>query len=110
MIELTAAEASLRIKEGDLDAGEYFEFYRQRAAADALLAKPRICPRDGEVGGELAASSVWLGVPAPGWQQQLGGRCNEMNSSASLTASWRTGRPAHCRCGFRDDRCICRSG
>jgi aspartyl-tRNA(Asn)/glutamyl-tRNA(Gln) amidotransferase subunit A len=38
MIELTAAEASLRIKEGDLDAGEYFEFYRRRAAADELNA------------------------------------------------------------------------
>src|SRR3954467_14212839 len=34
MIELTAAEASLRIKEGDLDAAEYFDFYRQRAASD----------------------------------------------------------------------------
>ncbi len=36
MLELTAAEASLRIKEGDLDAGEYFDFYRRRAAADAF--------------------------------------------------------------------------
>src|SRR3954470_10829615 len=36
MLELTAAEASLRIKEGDLDAGEYFDFYRRRAADDAF--------------------------------------------------------------------------
>jgi aspartyl-tRNA(Asn)/glutamyl-tRNA(Gln) amidotransferase subunit A len=36
MIELTAAEAAKRIKDGDLDAGAYFEFYRRRAAADAL--------------------------------------------------------------------------
>ena len=36
MLDLTAAEASLRIKEGDLDAAEYFEFYRQRAENDAF--------------------------------------------------------------------------
>ncbi len=36
MIELTAAQAAERIKAGDLDAAEYFEFYRQRAAADAF--------------------------------------------------------------------------
>jgi aspartyl-tRNA(Asn)/glutamyl-tRNA(Gln) amidotransferase subunit A len=36
MLELTAAEASLRIKEGDLDAGEYFEFYRRRAEQDGF--------------------------------------------------------------------------
>jgi aspartyl-tRNA(Asn)/glutamyl-tRNA(Gln) amidotransferase subunit A len=34
MIELTAAQAAERIRHGELDAGEYFEFYRQRAAAD----------------------------------------------------------------------------
>jgi aspartyl-tRNA(Asn)/glutamyl-tRNA(Gln) amidotransferase subunit A len=34
MIELTAAQAAERIRAGELDAGEYFEFYRQRAAAD----------------------------------------------------------------------------
>jgi len=34
MIELTAAQAAARIRAGELDAGEYFEFYRQRAAAD----------------------------------------------------------------------------
>ncbi len=36
MLDLTAAEASLRIKEGDLDAAEYFEFYRRRAESDAF--------------------------------------------------------------------------
>jgi aspartyl-tRNA(Asn)/glutamyl-tRNA(Gln) amidotransferase subunit A len=36
MIELSAAQAAARIKSGDLDAGEYFDFYRERAAADAL--------------------------------------------------------------------------
>jgi aspartyl-tRNA(Asn)/glutamyl-tRNA(Gln) amidotransferase subunit A len=34
MIELTAAQAAERIRAGELDAGEYYEFYRQRAAAD----------------------------------------------------------------------------
>jgi aspartyl-tRNA(Asn)/glutamyl-tRNA(Gln) amidotransferase subunit A len=36
MIELTAAQAAERIRAGELDASEYFEFYRQRAAADDL--------------------------------------------------------------------------
>jgi aspartyl-tRNA(Asn)/glutamyl-tRNA(Gln) amidotransferase subunit A len=34
MIELTAAQAAERIRAGELDAAEYFEFYRERAAAD----------------------------------------------------------------------------
>jgi aspartyl-tRNA(Asn)/glutamyl-tRNA(Gln) amidotransferase subunit A len=34
MIELSAAQAAERIRNGELDAAEYFEFYRQRAAAD----------------------------------------------------------------------------
>ena len=36
MIELTAAQAAAAIKSGDLDAAEYFDFYRARAAADAF--------------------------------------------------------------------------
>jgi aspartyl-tRNA(Asn)/glutamyl-tRNA(Gln) amidotransferase subunit A len=36
MIELTAAQAAKRIHAGELDAAEYFDFYRQRAAADDL--------------------------------------------------------------------------
>src|SRR4051812_47542936 len=34
MIELTAKQAADAIKSGELDAAEYFEFYRARAAAD----------------------------------------------------------------------------
>jgi aspartyl-tRNA(Asn)/glutamyl-tRNA(Gln) amidotransferase subunit A len=34
MIELTAAQAAQRIRDGDLEAGDYFDFYRARAAAD----------------------------------------------------------------------------
>ena len=36
MIQLTAAQAAAAIKSGDLDAAEYFDFYRARAAADAF--------------------------------------------------------------------------
>jgi len=36
MIELTAKQAADAIASGDLDAVEYFEFYRQRAADDAF--------------------------------------------------------------------------
>jgi aspartyl-tRNA(Asn)/glutamyl-tRNA(Gln) amidotransferase subunit A len=36
MIELTAKQAADAIKRGDLDAGEYFDFYRQRAENDAF--------------------------------------------------------------------------
>ena len=36
MIELTAAQAAAAIKSGDLDAAEYFDFYRERAADDAF--------------------------------------------------------------------------
>jgi aspartyl-tRNA(Asn)/glutamyl-tRNA(Gln) amidotransferase subunit A len=38
MIELTAAQAAAAIGSGDLDAAEYFDFYRQRAAGDAINA------------------------------------------------------------------------
>jgi aspartyl-tRNA(Asn)/glutamyl-tRNA(Gln) amidotransferase subunit A len=36
MLELTAAQAAAAIKRGELDAGEYFDFYRERAANDQL--------------------------------------------------------------------------
>jgi aspartyl-tRNA(Asn)/glutamyl-tRNA(Gln) amidotransferase subunit A len=36
MIELTAAQAAARIASGDLDAAEYWRFYRDRALADDL--------------------------------------------------------------------------
>ncbi len=36
MLELTATQAAERIRSGELDAAEYFDFYRQRAAADAF--------------------------------------------------------------------------
>ena len=36
MIELTAAQAAERIRAGELDAAEYFDFYRRRAETDEL--------------------------------------------------------------------------
>ncbi len=36
MIELTAAQAAERIRSGELDAAEYFDFYRRRAETDEL--------------------------------------------------------------------------
>jgi aspartyl-tRNA(Asn)/glutamyl-tRNA(Gln) amidotransferase subunit A len=38
LIELTAAQAAERIRSGELDAAEYFELYRRRAAADDFNA------------------------------------------------------------------------
>src|SRR3954454_21720283 len=38
MLELTAAQAAEKIRSGELDAAEYFAFYRDRAEADDLNA------------------------------------------------------------------------
>ena len=59
MIELTAAAAAKRIKDGDLDAGEYFEFYRRRAAADALNSYIWVA----EETPEFATDTPFAGVP-----------------------------------------------
>ena len=37
-LELTAAQAAEQIRAGDLDADEYFDFYRRRAEVDELNA------------------------------------------------------------------------
>src|SRR3954451_6955086 len=56
MIALTAAQAAERIKAGDLDAGEYFAFYRERAERDDLN------------------SFIWVAdEPRPGGDGPLGG-------------------------------------
>jgi aspartyl-tRNA(Asn)/glutamyl-tRNA(Gln) amidotransferase subunit A len=59
MIELTAAQAAAAIKAGDLDAAEYFEFYRARAAADALNSYTWVA----EETPELDTDSPLAGVP-----------------------------------------------
>ena len=59
MIELTAAQAAQRIKDGDLDAGEYFEFYRRRAAEDAFNSYIWVADEAPECnGGPLAGVPV----------------------------------------------------
>src|SRR4051794_678066 len=60
MLELTAAEASLRIKEGDLDAGEYFDFYRERAGNDAFNSYIWVASEAPEFngGGDLAGVPI----------------------------------------------------
>jgi aspartyl-tRNA(Asn)/glutamyl-tRNA(Gln) amidotransferase subunit A len=59
VIELTAAQAAAAIKSGDLDAGEYFEFYRRRAAADAFNSYTWVA----EETPELNTDSELAGVP-----------------------------------------------
>jgi aspartyl-tRNA(Asn)/glutamyl-tRNA(Gln) amidotransferase subunit A len=59
MIELTAAQAAQRIKDGGLDAGEYFEFYRRRAAADTFNSFTWVA----EEAPEFAADTPFAGVP-----------------------------------------------
>ena len=46
MIELTAAQAAIRVRDGDLDAGELWRFYRDRALADDLNAFTWVCEED----------------------------------------------------------------
>ena len=59
LIELTAAQAAAAIKSGDLDAAEYFDFYRRRAADDALNAYTWVA----EETPELNPDSAFAGVP-----------------------------------------------
>jgi aspartyl-tRNA(Asn)/glutamyl-tRNA(Gln) amidotransferase subunit A len=59
MIELTAAQAAAAIKSGELDAGEYFEFYRRRAAADTLNAFTWVA----EDAPEFDKDTPFAGVP-----------------------------------------------
>jgi len=59
MIELTAAQAAARIKSGELDAGEYFEFYRRRAAADAFNSFTYVA----EETPEFDTDASFAGVP-----------------------------------------------
>jgi aspartyl-tRNA(Asn)/glutamyl-tRNA(Gln) amidotransferase subunit A len=58
MLELTAAQAAERIRRGALDAGEYFDFYRQRAAAEDLNAFTWVAEEP-----NVAAGGTLGGVP-----------------------------------------------
>src|SRR4051794_13466389 len=59
MIELTAARATAAIKSGELDAREYFDFYRRRAAEDALNAYTWVA----DEAPELDRDGALAGVP-----------------------------------------------
>ncbi len=54
LIDLTAAQAADRIRAGDLAAGELFEAYRQRAAADELNAFTWVAEAAPGANGEAA--------------------------------------------------------
>jgi aspartyl-tRNA(Asn)/glutamyl-tRNA(Gln) amidotransferase subunit A len=61
LIDLTAAQAAERIRAGELAAGELFEAYRQRAAADELNAFTWVAEAAPSPNGE--ASTPLGGVP-----------------------------------------------
>jgi aspartyl-tRNA(Asn)/glutamyl-tRNA(Gln) amidotransferase subunit A len=80
MLELTAAEAAERIRSGDLDAGELFDFYRRRAAADDLNAFTWVAEEPNAAGGELGGVPVAIkdlfctrGVPSQAGSKILEG-------------------------------------
>jgi aspartyl-tRNA(Asn)/glutamyl-tRNA(Gln) amidotransferase subunit A len=59
-LDLTAAAAAAAIAAGELDAGEYFELYRGRAAADKLNAFGWVAPAPP---GDFKQDSPLAGVP-----------------------------------------------
>jgi aspartyl-tRNA(Asn)/glutamyl-tRNA(Gln) amidotransferase subunit A len=62
MIELTAAQAAERIRSGELDAAEYFEFYRRRAAADDLNSYIWVAEDVPEVDGDTPFAGVPVAI------------------------------------------------
>src|SRR5690242_20659444 len=76
MLELTAAQAAERIASGDLDAGEYFDFYRGRAAADDLNAFTWVAEDPGDLTGvPVAVKDLFCtkGVPSQAGSKILEG-------------------------------------
>jgi aspartyl-tRNA(Asn)/glutamyl-tRNA(Gln) amidotransferase subunit A len=59
MIELTAKQAADAIRSGELDAAEYFEFYRRRAADDPYNSYVWVA----DEGPEIDTSKPFAGVP-----------------------------------------------
>ncbi|HEY6892415.1 MAG TPA: Asp-tRNA(Asn)/Glu-tRNA(Gln) amidotransferase subunit GatA [Solirubrobacter sp.] len=59
LLELTAAQAAAAIKAGELDAAEYFAFYRDRAEKDAFNSFTWVA----EETPELDTDSTFSGVP-----------------------------------------------
>jgi aspartyl-tRNA(Asn)/glutamyl-tRNA(Gln) amidotransferase subunit A len=61
LLELSAARAAERVRAGEIDAGELFEAYRERAAADELNAFTWVAPE--APGSAPAADAPLAGVP-----------------------------------------------
>jgi aspartyl-tRNA(Asn)/glutamyl-tRNA(Gln) amidotransferase subunit A len=61
LLELSAAQAAEHVRAGEIDAGELFEAYRGRAAADELNAFTWVAPE--APGGAPAANAPLAGVP-----------------------------------------------
>ena len=61
LLELSAAQAAERVRAGEIDAGELFEAYRERAAADELNAFTWVAPE--APGSAPAADAPLAGVP-----------------------------------------------
>jgi aspartyl-tRNA(Asn)/glutamyl-tRNA(Gln) amidotransferase subunit A len=81
VLELTAAQAAEAIRAGDLDADEYFDFYRRRAEVDELnaftwLAKEPPRHADGALGGvPVAVKDLFCtkGIPSQAGSKILEG-------------------------------------
>jgi aspartyl-tRNA(Asn)/glutamyl-tRNA(Gln) amidotransferase subunit A len=61
LIELTAAQAAEQVRAGEIDPGELFEAYRERAAADELNAFTWVAeaaPAEPDAGGPLAGVPI----------------------------------------------------
>jgi aspartyl-tRNA(Asn)/glutamyl-tRNA(Gln) amidotransferase subunit A len=63
VLALTAARAARAVRQGDLDAGELFEAYRVRAAAEDLNAFLWLADEPPSANGATAAGSPLGGVP-----------------------------------------------
>ena len=64
LLDLTAAEAAARIRAGDVDAGELWAAYRERAAADELNAFTWVA--DEALASAPDAALGGFRVPSPG--------------------------------------------
>jgi aspartyl-tRNA(Asn)/glutamyl-tRNA(Gln) amidotransferase subunit A len=62
LLELTAAEAAAKLRTREIDAGELFEAYRERAAADELNAFTWVADAAPEPNGETPLGGVPLAV------------------------------------------------
>jgi aspartyl-tRNA(Asn)/glutamyl-tRNA(Gln) amidotransferase subunit A len=62
ILDLTAAQAAERVRSGDLDRGELWRFYRDRAAADELNAFTWVSDEDEPPAGDGPLGGVPIGI------------------------------------------------